>query len=41
MTQDEISCPHVGDSNGCDDCKLGLNPLFCQEEFSEYLMEYD
>jgi len=25
-------CPHVGDSGGCDDCKLNLEPMTCEEE---------
>jgi hypothetical protein len=34
--QKEISFPHVGESEGCDDCKLGLEAMTCQEELNYY-----
>lgn len=34
--QEEISCPYVGWSGGCDDCKIGLDAMACQEELSDY-----
>jgi len=33
--KEEITCPHVGWSGGCDDCKLGLEPMTCQEELND------
>jgi len=27
-----IDCPYVGESGGCDDCTIGLEPMTCQEE---------
>lgn len=39
----DIECPHVGESGGCDDCVLGLEPMTCYEElmgFGQYLLAY-
>ncbi len=27
-----ITCPHVGESGGCDDCQLGIDQMSCEEE---------
>ena len=32
MKDNEITCPHVGESGGCDECTLGLESMTCQEE---------
>jgi len=31
----EINCPYVGWSGGCDDCDLGLEPMTCEEKLND------
>ena len=35
-SEEHITCWHVGESGGCDDCKLGLETMSCNEEFASW-----
>lgn len=36
--QDKCECPYQGE-NGCEDCKINLNPETCEELYEEWLEE--
>ena len=36
---DDIECPHQED--GCDNCKLGRDPIDCQDALRDYLSEME